>query len=228
MSIQVTKVHKGYRTHGSSIEILKGVDFEIKSGERVAIIGPSGSGKSTLLALLGGIDQADQGRIDMFGTNLTELSEAKLTEFRSQKIGIVFQQFHLMGHLTALENVMLPLEIRAKSDQTLDFATIEQKAKEALSVLGLADRVEHFPSQLSGGECQRVAIARAIVSRPELILADEPTGNLDTTTGERVMDVFFEVVRNHKLTTILVTHSEQLAKRCDRILRMENGRLVNS
>lgn len=226
MSITVKDVFKGYSTPATMIPILKGVNFVIQEGERVAIVGPSGSGKSTLLALLGGIDKADSGSVEMFGANLSNLSESALTSFRSQKIGIVFQQFHLMGHLTALENVMLPLEIRAHQDQSLNLSLIEQKAKQALKDLGLEDRVTHFPGQLSGGECQRVAIARAIVTRPELILADEPTGNLDSATGEMVMEVFFNVVRNHKLTTILVTHSEQLAKRCDRVLRMDSGKLV--
>jgi putative ABC transport system ATP-binding protein len=180
------------------------------------IVGQSGSGKSTLLSILAGLERADTGDISVDKINLTPLTEQELTLFRAQNIAIVFQQYHLISHLTALENVMLALEI-------LKMANAKERAEEVLKELGLGHRLNHFPSQLSGGECQRVAIARALVVKPKILLADEPSGNLDTHTGDKVMDVFFDVVRKQKITTILVTHSEALAQRCGRRLRLEEG-----
>ncbi|MCE3009547.1 MAG: ABC transporter ATP-binding protein [Proteobacteria bacterium] len=216
MSLKLNEIKKSYQQADLGIEVLKGLKAEVKDGEVVAIVGQSGSGKSTLLSLLAGLDRPDSGSIEVFGSEMTRLTEEEMTDFRARNIGIVFQQFHLMNHLTALENVMLPLEILGENE-------IEKKATEMLQLMGLGHRLTHFPGQLSGGECQRVAIARALVVNPKILLADEPSGNLDTETGEKVMDVFFDAVKKRNMTTILVTHSEQLAKRCDRQLTLKLG-----
>lgn len=216
MSLTLDQVRKSFRQGDVQIEVLKGVNAEIKDGEVVAIVGQSGSGKSTLLSLLAGLDKPTSGKISVRGKEVSGFNESQMTEFRAQNIGIVFQQFHLMSHLTALENVMLPLEILGTAD-------IETKAKKVLNQMGLGHRMDHFPNQLSGGECQRVAIARALVVEPQILLADEPSGNLDIETGEKVMDVFFKVVKESKITTILVTHSNELASRCDRKLVLTHG-----
>jgi putative ABC transport system ATP-binding protein len=218
MSIEIQNIKKSYQQSGHEIEILKGLNANISTGEVTAIVGPSGSGKSTFLSLMSGLDHPDSGSIRIEGTAIEKLSERELTQFRAQNIGIVFQQFHLLSHLTALENVMLPMEILAQAD-------IENRATKALTELGLEHRLNHFPSQLSGGECQRVAIARALVVRPKLLLADEPSGNLDVKTGQAVMDVFFRVVKEHKITTLLVTHSEEVAQRCQHSLTLRDGLL---
>jgi putative ABC transport system ATP-binding protein len=218
MSLKLDKVIKNYRQGDVEIQVLKGLSAEIRDSEVVAVVGQSGSGKSTLLSLLAGLDRPTSGQIAAASQEITRLSEEEMTRFRGRKIGIVFQQFHLFPHLTALENVMLPLEIWNEPNR-------ESRAREVLTQLGLGHRLDHFPSQMSGGECQRVAIARALVVRPQILLADEPSGNLDTTTGKKVMDVFFEVVRAHKVTTVLVTHSESLAAQCDRQLVLQNGAL---
>jgi putative ABC transport system ATP-binding protein len=216
MSLKLVNVTKKYLQGDSEIQVLKGLSADIQNSEVVAIVGQSGSGKSTLLSLLAGLDRPSTGRIFVAGQEISQLTEHEMTSFRGRKIGIVFQQFHLLPHLTALENVMLPLEIWDESDR-------ENRAKEVLVQMGLGHRLDHFPSQMSGGECQRVAIARALVVKPEILLADEPSGNLDTQTGRKVMDVFLQVVRANKVTTVLVTHSEALAKSCDRQLVLENG-----
>jgi putative ABC transport system ATP-binding protein len=218
MSLLLQNIHKNYSQGTSEIQVLKGLMAEIKSGEIVAVVGQSGSGKSTLLSLLAGLDRPQQGHIIIRGQDIVGLSEQQMTSFRAKNIGIVFQHFHLMPHLTALENVMLPLEILGEEQ-------IEARAREILGLMGLGHREEHFPSQLSGGESQRVAIARALVVQPQFLLADEPSGSLDSETGEKVMDVFFDVVRQKKMTTVLVTHSDPLARRCDRILTLKNGLL---
>lgn len=216
MSLKLENVVKTYRQGDSDIQVLKGLSAEIKDAEVVAVLGQSGSGKSTLLSLMAGLDRPTSGDIFIAGKKVSNLSEIEMTEFRGKTIGIVFQQFHLLPHLTALENVMLPLEIWNQGNR-------EVKAKEMLDQMGLGHRLNHFPNQMSGGECQRVAIARALVVKPQVLLADEPSGNLDIATGKKVMDVFFEVIRANKVTTILVTHSEALALRCDRQIVLENG-----
>lgn len=218
MSLVLNQVRKGFHQGETEIQVLKGLNASIEPGQVVAIVGQSGSGKSTLLSLLAGLERADSGEILVDSVNLVPLSEQQITLFRAQNIAIVFQQYHLIAHLTALENVMLSLEI-------LKMDNPRERAEEALRELGLGHRLNHFPSQLSGGECQRVAIARALVVKPKILLADEPSGNLDIHTGDKVMDVFFDIVRKHKITTILVTHSEALAKRCERVLRLEEGQL---
>ncbi|MGZ5279244.1 MAG: ABC transporter ATP-binding protein [Pseudobdellovibrionaceae bacterium] len=218
MSLKLQAVTKTYKQGDAEIEVLKGLSAEIQKSELVAIVGQSGSGKSTLLSLLAGLDRPSSGKIFVAGQEISQFSEQEMTAFRGRKIGIVFQQFHLLPHLTAIENVMLPLEIWNEENR-------EARAAKVLDQMGLSHRLNHFPSQMSGGECQRVAIARALVVQPEILLADEPSGNLDTMTGRKVMDVFFEVVRANRVTTVLVTHSEALAKTCDRQLLLENGRL---
>lgn len=218
MSIELKEIKKSFLQAGHVIHVLRGLNAVIATGESVAIVGQSGSGKSTLLTLLAGLDRADSGQLLVEGQDLGLLDENAMTKFRARHIGIVFQQFHLMSHLTALENVSLPLEILGESN-------VEGKAKEMLEMMGLGHRLDHLPSKLSGGECQRVAIARALVVKPKVLLADEPSGNLDVETGSKVMDVFFDVVKKTNTTTILVTHSESLAKKCDRTLVLRNGLL---
>lgn len=221
MSLQIRGLSKSFSQGEDRVEVLKDVNTEIRSGEIVAIVGQSGSGKSTLLSLLAGLDQPDQGQILVDGKDIAPMDQKQITEFRGQNIGIVFQQYHLVSHLTALENVMLPLEILKKPD-------VEKSAENLLLQMGLQSRLHQFPSKMSGGECQRVAIARALVVQPKILLADEPSGNLDTHTGDKVMDIFFEAARKSKITTILVTHSELLARRCQRVLRLSEGRLVEA
>lgn len=219
MSLVLSNVRKSFHQGETEIQVLKGLNASIEPGQVVSIVGQSGSGKSTMLSILAGLERADGGEILVDNVNLVPMSEHDLTSFRAQNISIVFQQYHLIAHLTALENVMLALEI-------LKMENVRERAEAALKELGLGHRLNHFPSQLSGGESQRVAIARALVVQPKILLADEPSGNLDTHTGDKVMDVFFEVVRKYKITTILVTHSESLAKKCERTLRLEEGQLV--
>ncbi|MES2767622.1 MAG: ABC transporter ATP-binding protein [Bdellovibrionota bacterium] len=219
MSVEIQNLQKNFYQGETKIEVLKNVSAQIKKGEIVAIIGESGSGKSTLLSLLSGLDRADTGSIIVDTTDMSKLSERQMTGFRAANISIVFQQYHLLSHLTALENVMLPAEILSREN-------IKDDAKKLLSDMGLDHRLNHFPSQLSGGESQRVAIARALITKPNLLLADEPSGNLDTKTGDSVMHSFFDIVKKHQMTTLLVTHSEALAQRCQRVLRLENGVLV--
>ncbi|ASD65073.1 ABC transporter ATP-binding protein [Bdellovibrio bacteriovorus] len=218
MSLILKDVRKGFLQGESEIQVLKGLNVTIQPGQVVSVVGQSGSGKSTLLSILAGLERADSGEILVDNINLTPMSEQQMTLFRAQNIAVVFQQYHLIAHLTAVENVMLALEI-------LKMENPKARAEEALKELGLGHRLNHFPSQLSGGECQRVAIARALVVKPKILLADEPSGNLDIHTGDKVMDVFFDVVRKHKITTLLVTHSEALAKKCERTLRLEEGQL---
>ena len=204
---------------GTELEILKGITLEIKSGESVAIIGASGSGKSTLLGLLAGLDEASGGSVTINGTDLGTLDEDGRARFRGEHIGFVFQSFQLLPALTALENVMLPLELQGQSDVT-------QKAEHYLKRVELDARMGHYPLQLSGGEQQRVALARAFASRPAILFADEPTGNLDSRTGDRIIDLVFELNREEGTTLVLVTHDSALADRCDRRLRLDGGALV--
>lgn len=218
MSLVIENLRKSYDQGEQRIEVLKGLNARIEAGKIVSVIGRSGSGKSTLLSILAGLEVADAGKVELGGVDLTTLSESKLTEFRARNISLVFQQYHLVAHLTALENVMLPLEI-------LGEASAEERARELLGELGLQHRLDHVPARLSGGECQRVAIARALIARPRLLLADEPSGNLDIETGDKVMDLFFDVIRKHGITTLLVTHSESLARRCEKVLVLRGGHL---
>ena len=204
---------------GVELEILKGITLEIKSGESVAIIGASGSGKSTLLRLLAGLDEATAGVVTINGTDLGALDEDGRARFRGRHIGFVFQSFQLLPALTALENVMLPLELQGHSK-------VSEQAEHYLRRVELGARMSHYPLQLSGGEQQRVALARAFASRPAILFADEPTGNLDTRTGERIIDLLFELNREEGTTLVLVTHDQALAERCQRRLRLDGGALV--
>jgi putative ABC transport system ATP-binding protein len=202
-----------------TLAILSGVSLAIARGETVAIMGASGAGKSTLLALLAGLDEPTSGRVQLAGNELTALDEDGRAAVRARHVGFVFQSFHLVPSLTALENVMLPLELVGRADA-------RPAALEVLDRVGLAGRVGHYPRQLSGGEQQRVAIARAFVTRPDVLFADEPTGNLDTTTGERIMDLLFGLNAATGATLVLVTHDRSLASRCGRLIRLDAGRVV--
>jgi putative ABC transport system ATP-binding protein len=202
-----------------TLAILADVSLSIRRGESVAIIGASGAGKSTLLALLAGLDEPTSGRASLAGNDLTALDEDGRAAGRARHVGFVFQSFHLVPSLTALENVMLPLELARRSDA-------RTAAGAVLGRVGLAERVGHYPRQLSGGEQQRVAIARAFVTQPDVLFADEPTGNLDAQTGEKIMDLLFGLNRASQTTLVLVTHDASLAARCDRVIRLDAGRVV--
>lgn len=221
MILEIRDLCKTFQTDPKvePVEVLKHLNLQMEAGESLAILGQSGSGKSTLLTLLAGLDSPTSGSIVLNGQDMQKLSEEELSKFRARNIGIIFQQFHLMSHLTALENVSLPLDLFRDPDAT-------DKAAVALEKVGLKRRVTHFPHQLSGGECQRVAIARAIVVRPSILLADEPTGNLDNATGSHVSDMIFDLVKEHRMTMLFVTHNEELAKRCARAQRLQDGRFV--
>src|SRR5687768_11234063 len=203
------------------LTILDGVGFTIAKGETVAIVGASGSGKSTLLSLLAGLDVPSDGRVDLDGATLSGLDEDGRARVRGEKVGFVFQSFQLLPSLTALENVMLPLELRGDDDA-------EGPARAILDQVGLGERLGHYPRQLSGGEQQRVALARAFVTRPALLFADEPTGNLDTHTGQAIIELLFDLNAEAGTTLVLVTHDEHLAVRCARTLRLDGGRLVTA
>jgi putative ABC transport system ATP-binding protein len=203
------------------VEILKRVDVDIAPGESVAVVGPSGSGKTSLLMVIAGLERATSGSVRVAGHDFMGLSEDELAVIRGSNIGIVFQSFHLVPTMTALENVALPLEFAGKADA---FAT----AGALLSEVGLAHRADHFPAQLSGGEQQRIAIARALSPRPQIILADEPTGNLDTKTGEQVIDLLFGLQRRRQATLVFVTHDLKLAERCGRLVRMADGEIAGA
>lgn len=216
--IQIENLHLSLVGGGGPVNILRGVDLQVERGETLSIIGPSGAGKTTLLMALSGLERPTSGQILINGFDLGAASEDQLARFRRRQIGIVFQSFHLISTMTALENVALPLEF-AGEKEALSLAT------EALEATGLAARIHHLPGQLSGGEQQRVALARAFVARPSLILADEPTGNLDQDTGQKVMKQLFDLQRQFNTTLVLVTHDPQLAGRCGRSLVMAQGTL---
>jgi putative ABC transport system ATP-binding protein len=216
--IEVVDVSLSYRLGTARVDVLRGVRLHIAAGERVAVAGPSGSGKSSLLLLLAGLEQPDEGSIRIDGVDLAGLGSDGLADLRRDGIGIVFQSFHLLPSLCALDNVALPLKMAGQRDAVA-------RATQLLERVGLADRMRHFPSQLSGGEQQRVAIARALVHRPRLLLADEPTGNLDDHTAESVRDLLFTLNREFGTTLVLVTHDMAFAARCDRVLRLHDGQL---
>ena len=200
------------------VHILKGISLDIARGEAVGLVGPSGSGKSTLLMTMAGLERPDSGRIVIDDTDLLTLDEDALARFRGRRIGIVFQSFHLVPTMTALENVALPLELAGESDAF-------DRAEAELQAVGLSARLHHYPAQLSGGEQQRVAIARAVVPNPAILVADEPTGNLDENTGESIVDLLFALKRDRGATLVLVTHDLGLARRCDRMVRLRSGRV---
>ncbi|HEX4854762.1 ABC transporter ATP-binding protein [Arenimonas sp.] len=219
--VRAEALTKQVATPDHELTILKAATFEVRAGEAVAILGPSGSGKSTLLGLLAGLDSPSSGSVRIGGQDLFSLSEDGRAKLRGQMVGFVFQSFQLMPALTALENVMLPLELAGG-------AGARARARAVLERVGLAERLGHYPRQLSGGEQQRVALARAFVTRPAVLFADEPTGNLDTTTGQAIVELLFKLNRDSGTTLVLVTHDERLAARCGRILRLDGGRLVTA
>ena len=216
--IKINDLHLSLVGGAGTVNILRGIDLQVERGETVSIVGPSGAGKTTLLMALAGLERATSGSIEVAGVTLNGLNEDELARFRRLQIGIVFQSFHLIPTMTALENVALPLEFAAESNSL-------ERAGVALEETGLAHRSSHFPGQLSGGEQQRVALARAFVSKPALILADEPTGNLDQETGRKVMDLLFRLQAEQGTTLILITHDRSLADRCQKSIRMADGQL---
>ncbi|HEX9489424.1 MAG TPA: ABC transporter ATP-binding protein [Stellaceae bacterium] len=203
------------------VNVLRGVSLRVGAGETVSLVGPSGSGKSTLMMVTGGLERPSAGRVVVAGVDLGKLDEDGLARFRRDAIGIVFQSFHLIPTMTALENVAIPLELAGRGDAF-------EAARAGLAAVGLEERVLHYPGQLSGGEQQRVALARAFVAAPNLLLADEPTGNLDTATGRRVIDLLFELSAKHGTTLLLITHDRDLARQCHRIVHMADGRIVEA
>ena len=216
--IALTDVSLTLTSRAGPVEILKRVDLSVTPGESIAIVGPSGSGKTSLLMVIAGLERASSGRVQVAGHEFMGLDEDELALIRGTNIGIVFQSFHLVPTMTALENVALPLEFAGKADAF-------DVARSLLDEVGLSHRIDHFPAQLSGGEQQRVAIARALSPRPQIVLADEPTGNLDGKTGEHVVDLLFDLQRRRQATLMLVTHDARLAERCGRVVRMADGRI---
>lgn len=219
MTLKAKNISKSHHQAQNVIQVLSQLNLDVKAGESVAIVGKSGSGKSTLLSLLAGLDQPDTGEIWFGDQQITHLSETELAQVRAHKMGIIFQQFQLVQTLTALENVMLPLDI-------LKRPKAREEAERLLTDVGLSHRLDHFPSQLSGGEQQRVAIARAMAAKPEVILADEPTGNLDEETGKVVMEMIFKLTKLHNTALVLVTHDQELAQLCERTLHLQQGVLA--
>jgi putative ABC transport system ATP-binding protein len=219
ISLQVSRLSKRVPLPAGELTILEDISFDIARGDTVAVVGASGSGKSTLLALMAGLDTPSSGSVLLDGAPMSTLDEDGRARVRGEKVGFVFQSFQLLPSLTALENVMLPLELRGDVD-------VESPARVILEKVGLGARLDHYPRQLSGGEQQRVALARAFVTRPSLLFADEPTGNLDTVTGQAIIELLFALNADAGTTLVLVTHDEHLATRCGRALRLDGGRLV--
>jgi len=220
-AIALSGVNLSLGRGAARVHILKAIDLHIGRGEAVGLVGPSGSGKTTLLMVLAGLEQADTGSIMVAGSDLRALDEDALARFRGRNIGIVFQSFHLIPTMTALENVAVPLELADRPDA-------HERARQELAKVGLGERLHHYPAQLSGGEQQRVALARALAPNPAILVADEPTGNLDETTGRQVIDLLFAGHVERGSTLVLVTHDSALARRCDRIVRLRSGRVENA
>jgi putative ABC transport system ATP-binding protein len=220
-AISLTGVNLSLGRGAARVHILKDIDLHIGAGEAIGLVGPSGSGKSTLLMVMAGLEQADTGSIVVAGSDLRKLGEDDLARFRGRNVGIVFQSFHLIPTMTALENVAVPLELAGD-------ANAFRRAQEELAAVGLAERLSHYPAQLSGGEQQRVALARALAPNPAILVADEPTGNLDEATGRQVIDLLFAGHVNRGTTLVLVTHDTALAQRCDRVVRLRSGRIESA
>ena len=219
-AIRLDDVHLTLGRGTAAVEVLRGLSFAVARGERVGVVGASGSGKSTALMVTTGLEKADRGRVEVAGTDLGGLDEDGLARFRGQHVGIVFQSFHLVSDMTAIENVATPLELRGETGAF-------ERAKAELEAVGLGGRLDHYPVQLSGGEQQRVAIARALVHRPAIVVADEPTGNLDEATGTAIADLLFARIADVGATLMLVTHDPDLAARCDRVIHVRSGRVVD-
>ena len=217
--ISLQNVSLTLKGNAGNVNIIKNISLNIDQGESIGLIGPSGSGKSSLLMLAGGLERASSGEIEILGQVITEMSEDRLSKLRRNNVGVVFQSFHLIPTLTALENVATPLEISFSKNPN-------KQAIMALDRVGLSHRADHYPSQLSGGEQQRVALARAYVSNPKILLADEPTGNLDEENTKAIVDLLFELKNDKETTLFLVTHSRELAKKCDRIIKIRDGKLL--
>lgn len=218
--LRVTQLGKNYQNAGRDLHVLTDINFEVMAGETMSIVGPSGSGKTTLLGLCAGLDRASSGQVELNEVTLNQLSEDQLARVRNQYVGFIFQNFQLLPTLTALENVMVPLELRGEKN-------IRQHALNLLDKVGLADRVHHYPSQLSGGEQQRVSIARAFSNGPRILFADEPTGNLDAETSEKIVKLLFDLNHDAGTTLVIVTHDLDLAAKTDRIIKLKGGRVVS-
>lgn len=219
--IRLDDVHVTLSSKAGPVHILRGVSLDVSAGGSLAIVGPSGSGKTTLMMTMAGLERVTSGKVLLSGSDLGALDEDALALLRGDTIGIVFQSFHLVPSMTAIENVALPLEFLGR-DAPFD------RAADALSEVGLSDRIDHFPTELSGGERQRVGLARALVTRPKILLADEPTGNLDSRTGQAVMDLMFDLHERTGATLVLITHDDRLATRCERVMRMEDGHIADA
>ncbi|MEE9374182.1 MAG: ABC transporter ATP-binding protein [Saprospiraceae bacterium] len=217
--LEVSNLSKVYKSGSKDLTVLSEINFSLKKGEKISIVGPSGSGKTTLLGLCAGLDKATTGQVFLAGADLKNLSEDEKAAVRNKSVGFIFQNFQLIPTLTALENVMIPLELQGESN-------ITERAESLLSRVGLGDRMGHYPSQLSGGEQQRVSIARAFSNAPEILFADEPTGNLDDDTGGKVENLLFELNEQEGTTLVIVTHDSELAAKTDRIIRLRGGKII--
>jgi len=218
--VELVDVHLHLASAGGEVNILRGLDLTVTAGETIGVVGPSGSGKSTMMMVIAGLERPTSGSVRVAGNDLPQLDENALALFRRRSIGIVFQAFHLVPTMTAIENVAIPLEFARMADAF-------EKAKKSLETVGLGDRLPHYPSQLSGGEQQRVAIARAFATKPALLLADEPTGNLDGETGEQVINILFERAERYGTTLLLITHDAAIARRCSRVVQLRDGRIAS-
>lgn len=220
--LEAIGLHKIYKNGANELHVLKGIDLNVKKGEVLALLGPSGAGKSTLLHLLGGLDSPTKGEVFIDGVDIYSISDYERARLRNRKIGFVFQFYHLLPEFDALENVILPLLIKGENGS---FKNIRKTGIEILTAVGLGERLHHRPNQLSGGEQQRVAIARALVNEPEILLCDEPTGNLDSETGKHVLDLLWDLNSKRNLTLIMVTHEAEIAKSAERVLHIRDGRI---
>lgn len=217
--VDISELHLTLTSGAGPVHVLRGIDLQIEAGESIGLVGPSGSGKSTLMSTLAGLERPSSGSVKILGQEINHLSEDELAVFRRERISVVFQAFHLIPTMTALENVAVPLELAGSSDA---FA----QATAELEAVGLGQRLGHYPGQLSGGEQQRVALARALVSKPQLLLADEPTGNLDGETGHKIIELMFELHASRNTTLVLITHDIELAQRCQRLVQLQDGQIV--
>lgn len=218
--LSVQNVTKTFQSGDHKLTVLDHVSFDVETGISCAIVGPSGSGKTTLLGLCAGLDRPTSGQVVLNGQSISGMKEDELNSVRNEQIGFVFQSFQLISTLTALENVMVPVELRG-----LPYREVEKQATDLLEQVGLGDRLHHYPNQLSGGEQQRVGLARAFIHKPEILFADEPTGNLDSETGEQIEDLLFELNQKQGTTLVIVTHDRELAEKCDRIIELKNGEI---